>query len=225
MYNFITGPLAWVSFLIFFIGLFIRSVFYLKGLDSKLDRVSYRVNTIHGIKEAFRSVLYWVLPFGTSGWRTQPGMALLFFTFHLGVVLPTVFLGAHNMILKERWGFSLFAFPDYLSDIMTIVVLVSAFFLFVRRILFSKVRILTKSSDYLILFVAILPFFTGFIAYHQFLNYPFWMIAHIISGEILLIVIPFTKLSHCFLFFLTRAQLGMDYGIKRGGMKRNNNIW
>ena len=28
--------------------------------------------------------------------------------------------------------------------------------------------------------------------------------------------IPFTKLSHFLLFFLSRAQIGMDFGIKRG---------
>ena len=32
---------------------------------------------------------------------------------------------------------------------------------------------------------------------------------------------PFTKLSHIALFFCTRIQIGMDFGIKRGGMKSN----
>jgi hypothetical protein len=49
--------------------------------------------------------------------------------------------------------------------------------------------------------------------------------AHIISGHIVLIAIPFTKLSHFLLFFMTRAQLGMDYGIKRGGMKGKGIAW
>jgi nitrate reductase gamma subunit len=49
--------------------------------------------------------------------------------------------------------------------------------------------------------------------------------AHIICGEIMLIAIPFTKLSHMVMFFLSRGQLGMDYGIKRGGMKGKGLAW
>lgn len=225
MYNFVTGPLAWFSFLVFFIGLFVRLVLYIKGIDSGLDRVTYRVNTFYGLKEAVRSIFYWLLPFGTRGWRTQPLMTVLFLIFHIGVLIPTLFLSAHNMILEERWGVSLVTIPDFISDGFTVAVLVSAVLLIIRRIGFPQVRILTKPSDYLILMISVAPFLTGFMAFHQFGNYPFWMITHIIAGEVMLVAIPFTKLSHCFLFFLTRGQLGMDYGIKRGGMKRKAMAW
>ena len=56
-------------------------------------------------------------------------------------------------------------------------------------------------------------------------NESFWLPAHIISGEMLLIAVPFTKLSHILLFFMSRAQLGMDFGIKRGGMKGKGLTW
>jgi hypothetical protein len=69
------------------------------------------------------------------------------------------------------------------------------------------------------------PFFTGYMAYQQFGDYHFWLIAHILSGEIMLIAVPLTKLSHALLFFLSRMQLGMDYGIKRGGMKSPGMRW
>jgi len=224
MYNFLTGPLAWFSFLVFFIGILIRSILYIKGLDSNIDRVTYKINTSCGIKEAVRSIFYWLLPFATRGWRTQPLMTAIFFIFHVGVLVSTFFLEAHNMILQERWGFSIPAIPDVVSDYLTIAVMVAMLVLIFRRLALPHVRILTKPYDYLVLIISIAPFFTGFMAFHQFGDYPFWMITHIISGEILLIAIPFTKLSHCFLFFFSRFQLGMDYGIKRGGMKRLKNI-
>jgi nitrate reductase gamma subunit len=224
MYNFLTGPLAWISFLIFFMGILIRSLFYIKGLDTNIDRVTYRVNTSFGIKEAVRSIFFWLIPFSTRGWRTQPVMTILFFIFHISLLSSTLFLKAHNMILHERWGFSIITIPDVVSDYLTIAVIVTALLLILRRIKLPQVKILTKASDYLILIVSIAPFITGFLAFHQIGNYTFWMLTHIISGELLLIVIPFTKLSHSFLFFLTRAQLGMDYGIKRGGMKRGKGM-
>jgi hypothetical protein len=45
MYEFVTGPLAWLAFAVFFIGNIVRLVFYVRGLDWKLDRVTYSVNT------------------------------------------------------------------------------------------------------------------------------------------------------------------------------------
>ena len=224
MYNLLTGPLAWISFLIFFIGILIRSSLYIKGLDSNIDRITYRVNTSFGIKEAVRSIFFWLVPFFTSGWRTQPVMTILFFVFHISLLASTLFLKAHNMILQERWGFSIITIPDVVSDYLTVAVIVTASILIIRRIKLPQVKILTKPSDYLIIVISVAPFLTGFLAFHQFGNYTFWMLTHIISGELLLIIIPFTKLSHSFLFFLTRAQLGMDYGIKRGGMKRQKGM-
>jgi nitrate reductase gamma subunit len=62
-------------------------------------------------------------------------------------------------------------------------------------------------------------------AHYQLGDYQLWLILHILSGEIMLVAIPFTKLSHFVGFFLSRAQLGMDYGIKRGGMKSKGLAW
>jgi nitrate reductase gamma subunit len=98
-------------------------------------------------------------------------------------------------------------------------------FILLRRIALPQVRILTKPYDLLVLVIAIAPFFTGFLAHQQVGNYNFWLIAHILSGEVFLIAIPFTKLSHFLLFFLSRAQIGMDFGIKRGGMKGRSMPW
>ena len=95
----------------------------------------------------------------------------------------------------------------------------------VRRIALPEVRILTTFYDYLLLLITVAPFVTGFLAFHLAPDYKFWVIAHILSGEIMLICIPFTKLSHIVMFFMSRAQLGMDYGIKRGGMKGKSFAW
>ncbi len=225
VYRIVTGPLAWLSFLIFFIGILVRAILYIKGLDSTLDRVTYRVNTTHGIKGALKSVFYWLLPFGTRSWRTHPGMTLLFFIFHFCLLFTPVFLEAHNIILKERWGFSFSAIPEIWTDYLTIAVMVLAVALILRRIVLKHVRIITKFSDYLVLAITVAPFITGFLAFHGVSNYSFWLISHILTGEIMLIAVPFTKLSHCFLFFFSRAQLGMDYGIKRGGMKGRGKAW
>ena len=88
-----------------------------------------------------------------------------------------------------------------------------------------EVRILTTAYDYFILALSVAPFITGLLARYEVGNYSFWLTVHILCGEALLIAIPFTKLSHIVLFFASRAQLGMDYGIKRGGMKGKGMAW
>lgn len=225
MYQFITGPLLWLSFGIFFIGIIVRIVLYIKGLHWQMDRVAYRPHFIHGLKGAIRSIVYWLIPFGTFSWRSKPGMTILFFIFHLGLIITPIFLTAHNIILKERWGISFWTLPEGAADILTIAVFVTAIFIVLRRIAFAEVRILTTAYDYVLILIAVAPFVTGFIAHYQIFEYRPWLIAHIICGEIMLIAIPFTKLSHLVLFFMSRGQLGMDYGIKRGGMRGKSLAW
>jgi len=104
-------------------------------------------------------------------------------------------------------------------------VMVAALCLILRRIALPEVRIITTGYDYLVLAIAVAPFITGFMAAHQIGSYSFWLLAHIISGEIMLVAIPFTKLSHFILFFMSRMQIGMDFGIKRGGMKGKGLAW
>ena len=225
MYEFVTGPLAWLAFTVFFVGLAVRVILYVKGLSWQLDRVTYTVNTGYGIKGAVKSIFFWVVPFGSRTWRDKPLFTLVSFAFHAGLVITPIFLLAHNMILKEKWGVRLWTLSETAADAMTVLVMVTALFLILRRIALPEVRVLTTVYDYLLMAIAVMPFITGFMAFHQVSGYKFWLIAHILSGEIMLVAIPFTKLSHMVLFFLSRAQLGMDYGIKRGGMKGRGIAW
>ena len=225
MYEFLTGYMFWLSLGICIIGLLVRFVLYFRGLSWQLDRVAYKEYPALGFKGAARSIIRWLIPFGTYGWRKQPFMTVIFFGFHIGAVLVPIFLLAHNMFLKEKIGFSLFTLNPTVADILTWAVVISAVLFAVRRIALPEVRILTTAYDYFILLISAAPFITGLIARYQVGDYMFWLTVHIFCGEVLLIAIPFTKLSHIALFFASRAQLGMDYGIKRGGMKNKGMAW
>jgi nitrate reductase gamma subunit len=203
----------------------VRFVLYFRGLSWQLDRVAYKAYPVQGFKGAINSILKWLIPFGTYGWRKQPFMTVIFFGFHTGAILVPLFLLAHNLFLKEKVGISFITLNPVFADILTWSVIVSAFFLILRRISLPEVRILTTAYDYFILFLSMAPFITGLIARYEIGNYSFWLTAHILCGEALLIAIPFTKLSHIVLFFASRAQLGMDYAIKRGGMKGKGMAW
>ncbi len=225
MYNFITGPLLWVTFAIFFVGLAVRVVLYIRGLDWRLDRVAYRAYPGLGIKGALSSIVHWLIPYGSFGWRDKPLYTIVFFVYHIGLVVTPLFLAGHAVILKERWGINWPTISMALADILTIGVMVCTVIIAIRRIGLPEVRILTTLYDYFLLLITVLPFLSGFLAVHQFGDYTFWNYTHILSGEALLIAIPFTKLFHVVGFFLSRAQLGMDFGIKRAYKAKGGFAW
>ncbi len=225
MYAFVTGPLAWLTFIIFFCGITYRAIWYFRGLNWQLDRVAYKPHMSYGIKGALRSIVFWLIPFGTHSWRFYPFFTICFFAFHIGLLVTPFFIDGHNVLLQERFGFSLWSMSDGAADFMTAMVLVAAIFIIMRRNALPEVRIITTPYDYLVIAIAVAPFVTGLLARHQVGNYNFWLIIHILSGQLFLVAIPFTKLSHFIGFFLSRAQIGMDYGIKRGGMKSKGLSW
>jgi len=225
MYEFVTGPLVWLSFAIFFVGLIVRTVLYIRGLDWKLDRVTYSVNTSFGVRGAVRSIVFWLFPFGTRSWCNNPWFTVWVFLMHIGLLLTPIFLLGHSVLMRERLGFGLWSLPGGMADFLTILVFVAVIFLTLRRIALPEVRLISTTYDYLLLAIAVAPFVTGYVAAHGTADYSFWIITHVLCGEILLIAVPLTKLSHFVLFFLSRAQLGMDYGIKRGGMKNKGISW
>jgi nitrate reductase gamma subunit len=225
MIDLLTGFGLQLSIGICLIGLLVRGVIYIRGLNWQLDRVAYTAHPKAGFKGAIRSIFFWLLPFATRGWRVQPGMTLLFFVFHIGIIGIFLFLSAHTIIFQKTFGISLAVLPALAADVLAWGAVISAFFLAVRRMVMPEVRIMTTASDYMILMLSAAPLVTGLICRYEPAGYSFWLIAHMLSGEILLIAIPFTRLSHILLFFLSRAQLGMDFGIKRGGMKGKGMAW
>ena len=212
MYDILTGPLLWITFIIFIGGMLARLVF-LFYLSRKKDQVIYNHASFSwGIK----SIVHWIIPWGSASMRNQPLFTLMVFSFHVTLLAVPLFLHAHNIMWDEAFGLSLWSIPDVVADIMTIILIASASFLVIRRIWRAEVRILTSAWDYTLLVLTTAPFITGFFAYHQWGPYEIFLIIHILSAQVLLILIPFTKLSHMILFFFTRAFIGFEMGGRRG---------
>lgn len=225
MYDFLTGPMLWLSLAVFFGGLAARVVWYVKGLRWNLDRVPYGHLTSTGWLWALKSVIFWLIPFGSRSWRTKPGFAALFFLLHFGLVLVPLFYTGHTMFLKQWLGVSWPAMPAGLADALTILAICAGVLMLLRRYALPEIRIITGPQDLAVMALSLAPLVTGYVAAHQPENYAFWINAHILTGEILLLAAPFTKLAHVALFFCSRMQLGLDYGTKRGGQKGRGLAW
>jgi len=208
IYEFLTGPGVWAAFIIFIGGLVVRLV-YLFALSKERDRVLYNHASFGW---ALRSIFHWLVPLGSVGWRTQPLFATAFFVFHLCLLGVPLFLLAHNTLWQEAFGVSLPSLPDSVADVGTVVLLVAALVLLARRIVRPEVRILSTAWDYFLLILTCAPFVTGFLAYHQVGPYKLMMILHVFLAEILLIVIPFSKLAHIVLFFFSRTSIAFEMG-------------
>jgi nitrate reductase gamma subunit len=209
---FLTGPGLWISFIVFFAGLAIRLI-WLYTLSRKKDPVFY--NHID-FKWGIKSILYWLVPFGSRSMRLAPVFTIVAFAFHLMLLGIPLFLQAHNLMWEEAFGFGLWSMPDGLADALTIALVGAGLFLFIRRIIRAEVRILNSPWDYTLLVLTLLPFITGFLAFHQIGPYKLLITLHVLSGEVLLILIPITKLSHMVLFFFSRLFIGFEMGGRRG---------
>ena len=212
MYEFVTGPLAWIAFGIFMIGMIVKTISLLR-LAVKKDKVVFNHLSLQW---SIRSIYHWLIPFGSRSMREKPVMTITTFVFHICLLGIPIFLLSHNILWDERWDISWWTLSETVADYVTLVFLLAAGALIYRRIVAPEVRIVTTAYDYLLLVIVIAPFVTGYAAYHQWFHYKTVLIIHILCGEIMLIAIPFTKLSHMLLFFLTRAHIGSEMGQRRG---------
>lgn len=212
MYEFVTGPLAWVAFGVFIVGM-IAKIIYLLGLAGKKDKVVYNHLSLGW---SLRSIFHWIIPFGSRSMRQKPISTVASFVFHICLLATPLFLLAHNIMWEQSWNVSLWSLSEQIADYMTLALIGAAVILLVRRFVSPEVKIVTSAYDYVLLGIVVAPFITGYLAYHQWFDYKTILIIHILCGEAMLIAIPFTKLSHVLLFFLTRAHIGSEFGQRRG---------
>lgn len=211
LYDFARGPMVWAAFIIFIGGTLIKLA-RLYAISTQKDKVIYN----HwSLSWALRSIVHFLLPLNRSV-ANRPVFSALAYVFHIFLLAAPLFALAHAELLWQSWGISWPYLNETLVDYMTVIVIVTGVALLVRRLIDPTVKLLTTPADLLLLVATILPFLTGFLAYHQWGGAYEWMVLlHIVSAEVVLILIPFTKLSHFALFFVTRGIIGMEFGVRR----------
>ena len=207
VYEFVRGPLAWIALILFVLGCLYRifSVLYSGKKEHVLDPSANSRN-------AARSILYGLLPFGSTYMRRQPLLTVISYTFHLSVIIVPLFLLAHIVLWYESWGIQWWSLPDLLADLMAYWVMLSCGYFFYRRLTVPEVRQVTRPADFGLLALIFLTFSTGFFAYHQWGPYRPILILHILSSEVLLVILPFSKLGHMLTFAFSRAYMGAEFG-------------
>lgn len=207
-YNFVSGPLAWVAFILFIGGSIYRIASILKLVAQK-ERFIF---SYMSWRYSLRSIFHWIVPFATVNWRRQPVLTVVTFAFHICLIVTPLFLLSHVILWDEAFDISWWTLPDTVADVMTIIVILGAVYFLVRRLSLPEVKFVTSTSDFVILAIVAAPFVTGFLAYHQWFAYPLMMGLHVLAGDIMLAAIPFTRLSHMLFSPFTRAYMGSEFG-------------
>lgn len=211
IYTLVTGPLAWLSFALFLGGSLFRFT-CLYRLAKKKDSAVFEYMSL---RYALRSIAHWLTPFATRNMRLNPAMTIVTFAFHLCLFIAPLFLFAHVILIQESFGFHFPTLPNAVADIFSIIVVLSCLFFAGRRIFLPEVKYLTTWVDIAILVAVAAPFFTGVWVYHQWAGFQTMTLIHILSGELMIAIIPFTKLFHMFLFPFIRGYIGSEFGSVR----------
>ncbi len=208
LYELARGPMTTLALIVFAAGILLR-LGWLLTWGARTQVVSHST----AARDSLCAVLRGLIPFGATYMRRRPVFTLITFFFHLGVFFTPLFLLAHNVLLYESWQIEWWSLPDGLADAMTLIVVLATLFFLFRRLSVPQIRQVTRPADLLILVLILLCFLSAFLAYHQLGPYHTWLVMHVISGNILLIVFPFSRLLHMILFFFTRASLGSEFGL------------
>jgi len=206
-YELARGPLTMIAFAVLIVGSCLRLVsFYLRGKNPKM--IYPKENLTNG----FRSIVTGLVPFATRFMRQRPLFTVVTFVFHACVLLVPLFFTAHIVLWYESFGVLWQNIPNSLADIMTLFVLLACVFFFVRRLVISEVRMVSRPSDFVLLALIFVSFLTGFLAFHQFGPYRSILILHILSSVVLIAMVPFSRLWHMVIYPFSRYYMGADFG-------------
>jgi nitrate reductase gamma subunit len=200
--TFAKGPLFSVTFLIMILGLFrlvltqVFPLFITKG--RRLKNAPW--------KKIFSDLSTWMVPVRHLIKGTIL-FSLVSFIFHVTAILVTLFLVDHIVLWEDYLGINLPAIGRVLADILTLITISCILILLCCRIFIARQRAMSRRMDYVLLILVLLPFLFGYLAGHPNINPLSWqlvMLLHILSAEILFVIIPFTKLAHIVLYIFDR---------------------
>lgn len=147
--------------------------------------------------------------------QRAPFNVLVGWIWHVGFIVALLLFIPHIELINSLIGIGWPGLPNPVVDAVAAVTLVALVATLIHRLIHPVKRRLSTPEDYLIWTVTFLPVITGYLAYHRLINpYPLALGLHILTAEVFLIVLPFTKLTHIFTAFVARWYTGATFGRK-----------
>jgi hypothetical protein len=196
---FAKGPLFRLSFMVMVLGLARILLIALVGMAQAYRRAGDK--TIDGARIARQTAAGFIPSFLR---QLNPGIySAASFLFHVGFIAVAVFLHGHIQLWKKGIGLSWPALPPIWADSLSYLVIITGVSLLLGRIAFPPSRSISRFQDFLLLLFILLSFITGVLASHPRWNpfaYRSTLLAHVLSGNLLLFLAPFSKLAHVILW-------------------------
>jgi nitrate reductase gamma subunit len=137
------------------------------------------------------------------------------YVFHIGLFIIVFLFAQHIKLIQNLTGLSWPGLPSQFIDATAVVTLATMLLVLVERINKPVKRFLSTFGDYAGWTLTFLPVLTGYLAArHLLLSYTTMLALHILSVELLLIFLPFTKLMHVFTLWGSRWYNGNANGHK-----------
>jgi nitrate reductase gamma subunit len=201
--DFAKGPLFRFTFALMMLGLLRILVLDIWGVISSYRKAGDK-SMPWGL--VVRRSLQWFVPVNRV-FHNRPVYSVLSILFHIGLILVPLFLYAHVLLWERAIGIVWPTLPKMAADILTGLVIATAILLFIGRVANRSSSFLSRKQDYLWPLLLMIPFATGFVCTNLSVSpslYHIFMLIHILSGELIFVLIPFTKIAHCVLMPLSQ---------------------
>lgn len=198
MLGFARGPLFRLTFALMVLGLARLVVLSVWSVAASYYRAADRAQPYGLI--LWRTVR-WFLPWQWAHGR-RAVYRIIAVVFHIGLIGVPVFLFAHIDLLRRAVGVHWPALPQPVADVLTMATVGAAALLLVGRVATPESRSLSDKQDFLWPLLLAFVFATGFLATHPSISpcgYKTMVLLHVLSGELVFVLIPFSKIAHCVL--------------------------
>lgn len=196
------GPLFQAALAFMILGLLRQLALTLWGAGRSWRRAGDRTLPTGQVA---RATVRWMVP--VAHLRERWPYSLTTLLFHVGVILVPLFLAGHVALWERGVGLSWPALPNALATGLTFAVLATALALILLRAGSKATRPLGRFQDYALPVLVVVAFASGLFVMHPAWN-PFaadpTMLVHVLTADVLLAVVPLTKLSHMILMPLTQ---------------------
>lgn len=137
------------------------------------------------------------------------------YAFHIGLAIVVFLFAPHIKLFESVLGISWPGLPSQFVDLVAVVTIAALVLVLFDRINRPVKRYLSTFGDWFTWLLTLLPVLTGWLAVqHLLLPYTTMLTLHILSAELLLVFLPFTKLFHAFTAWGSRYYNGAVNGHK-----------